>query len=297
MKLNQSLNCFEEADTSSAVLGKLEAGTYDLLELKENFPDADTDYAQVFDPGLDRNVWICSRYKDTRYASEEASAAEGEESPVAAVSYDFETDNQAIDEQLLIDALQPFADFSYDLHEPNYPYALNGIKVPLAAEVGEPKNNCCTFVEGLLVHAWQNAVDDFPWSNANHGQMMIYSKDDYFSPVTCLVERGMAVAVPDADTPPQPWTVIQGWRDQWKGGHTFIILDYHEPTGRVLTLESNSGYDLNGVGYRNIGNIGDYPHPTADWWEDERLWTWDKVKSAYAYRKQAKLKVKNISWV
>lgn len=297
IKLNQVLNCFEEADTSSNMLGKLAAGAYDLIELKENFPDAATDYALVVDPDLNRNVWICSRYRDTHYTTEaDAEATDDGESPIV-VSHDFEADEQAIDEQLLIDALQPFSDFSYDLHQPNYPYPLKGIKVPLAADVGEPRNNCCTFVEGLLVYAWQNAAEDFEWTNANHGQMMIYSAEDYFSPVTCLVERGMAVPIADDDTTPQPWTVIQGWREQWKGGHTFIILDYHEPTGRVLTLESNSGYNLNGVGYRVIGNIADHPQPAADWWEDERLWTWEKVKAAYAFRKQAKLKVKNVSWV
>lgn len=293
--LNQQLNCFDQSDTAATVLGTLGAGDYDLIELKENYPDSDTDYARVFDPGLNTKVWICSRYKDTRYASVNASETSTDPAPVA--SFDFDQDDQSIDEQQLVDSLQQFTGFTYHLQEPNYPFSLNGIKVPLASEAGQPQNNCCTFVEGLLVHAWQTASPGFSWNNTSHGQMMIYSADDYFSPVTCLVERGMAVAVPDDNTPPQPWTVIQGWREQWKGGHTFIILDYHAPTGRVLTLESNSGYNLNGVGYRNIGNISEHPHPTAQWWENERLWTWEKVKSAYAYRKQAKLKVKNVSWV
>lgn len=301
IKLNQTLNCFEEADTASEMLGKLAVGDYELFELKENYPDTDTDYALIFNPELNRNVWICSRYKESSYAAkakeDEAEEAPDTEESSITIPLDFDQDDQAIDEQLLIDSLQPFADFSYDLHAPNYPFPLNGIKVPLAADIGEPKNNCCTFVEGLLVHAWQNANKDFAWTNANHGQMMIYSAEDYFSPVTCLVEREMAVAVANDDKPPQPWTVVQGWREQWKGGHTFIILDYHEPTDRVLTLESNSGYNLDGVGYRVIGNIADHPHPTAQWWEDERLWTWERVKSAYAFRKQAKLKVKNVSWV
>jgi hypothetical protein len=44
-------------------------------------------------------------------------------------------------------------------------------------------------------------------------------------------------------------TLIQGWHRQWRSGLTFLIVDYHGPTDRILALESNSSYKLNGVGF------------------------------------------------
>jgi hypothetical protein len=127
--------------------------------------------------------------------------------------------------------------------------------------------------------------------------MMILSNDDFFSPVTAAIESNMAVAVPEPDTPPHPWTVIQGWRRQWRSGHTFIIVDHHEQTDRVLTLESNRAYKLNGVGIRAIGNIRDIGGlPPEAWWEREDLWTWERMRSTYRYRQQAWLKVKDRTW-
>ncbi len=41
--------------------------------------------------------------------------------------------------------------------------------------------------------------------------------------------------------------VIQGWKTQWTGGHTFIIVEHHKETDAILTLESNKGFGLNGV--------------------------------------------------
>ena len=147
-----------------------------------------------------------------------------------------------------------------------------------------------------MVKAWQNTFNDFVWDNQQHGQMMIYSAKDYFSPVSCLIENHMAISR-DANSAPEPWTVIQGWKSQWKGGHTFIILDYHQETDRVLTLESNSAYQLNGVGYRMIGNLSKYNHPSSTWWKNDALWTWERVKQVYAFRKMAKLNVANVNWV
>jgi hypothetical protein len=127
--------------------------------------------------------------------------------------------------------------------------------------------------------------------------MMIMSSDDFFSPVTAAVESGMAIAVADPDEPPNPWTIVQGWRRQWRGGHTFLIVDHHDATDRVLTLESNSSYKLNGVGFRAIGNLKDVGGvPPDQWWEIDGVWTWQKICSTYQFRQQAMLRVKDRNW-
>jgi len=287
--LSSSLKGFEEATTRSQSPGYIPAGKYLIQDFKKNFPDEDTDYACILVPAFgSEDTWVCTRWRDREYAKVI-------EETIASVEIrSFENDNRSVDEQVLIELLDEFHDFEYDLDEARYPYDLPGFRVPLAPP---QVNNCCTFVEALLVKAWDSNFDDIEWNMERHKQMMIYSADDYFSPVTALVETGIAEAVGDEDQVPNPWTVIQGWRKQWTSGHTFIILGHHEKTDRVLTLESNSSYNLNGVGYRKIGNLKDFPQPPNNWWENEQLWTWERIKAIYKVRKQCILKVKNRSWV
>ena len=125
------------------------------------------------------------------------------------------------------------------LTKPTYPHALKGVKVPL----GPPaQNNCCTFIEGLLVKSWADKFPEFKWDNKRHGQMMITSDKDYFSPVTALVDNGMAKKIDDIEAPPQPWIAIQGWKTEktastkWSGGHTFLIVIITKQLIRCLPL-------------------------------------------------------------
>ncbi|MEL6538823.1 MAG: hypothetical protein AAFQ98_25630, partial [Bacteroidota bacterium] len=198
------------------------------------------------------------------------------------------------DEAVLVETLVPFLPYEYDLDKAYYPFPLPGIKVPQGPPL---QNNCCTLVEGLTVGAWAKANPGFKWSSAQHGQMMIYSADDFFSPVTALVDAGMAIAVSDPDEAPNPWTVVQGWRSQWRGGHTFMIVAHHAPTDRVLTLESNASYKMNGPGFRQLGSARDFGgNPPANWWENDKLFTWERIKATYRYREQCWLKVNNLRW-
>lgn len=290
-KLRLRLKGFVKPSSKSQVEGFLEPGNYIIKDFLENQPpDDDTDYALVLAPALGAgDTWICTRWKNQRYA-------DIVEAPKLVVDHRrFETDDFAISEAALIDRLVAFKNFIYDLDEARYPYKLPGVHLP---QEPPSSNNCCTFVEALLVRAWADAYSRrFRWSSIRHGQMMIFSNDDFFSPVTAVVEEKMAVAVQDPDTPPRPWTLIQGWRRQWRSGHTFLIVDHHGPTDRVLTLESNSSYKLNGVGFRAIGNLRDLEvQPPANWWEIEDLWTWERLCSTYRYRQQASLKVKDRNW-
>lgn len=286
--LHNRLKGFVEASTTSQGEGFLLPGKYVVLELRENYPNNDTDYALVVAPELGAgDTWICTRWKNSRYAEIETIEIPG------ADRQSFADDPLAVREETLVGLLDEFKDFTYDLDNAYYPYKLPGIRVPLAP----PKqNNCCTFVEALLVKAWTDAHKSVTWNSERHGQMMIYSSDDFFSPVTAAVDSGMALVVSDDDAAPHPWTIIQGWRRQWRNGHTFLIVDHHGPTDRVLTLESNSSYKLNGVGFRGIGNLRDTGAPPDNWWEQEDLWTWERIQTTYRFRRQAQLKVKERSW-
>ncbi len=109
----------------------------------------------------------------------------------------------------------------------------------------------------------------------------------------------MGSPVADLDALPEPWTLVQGWRAGFKGGHTFLVLDSDERTGHILTLEANSAYNLNGVGFRHLGNISEFPdmHPGERWWADSGLWTWKQFRKSYPNMKMAELYVYDMSWV
>lgn len=136
--------------------------------------------------------------------------------------------------------------------------------------------------------------------------MMIFSTDDYFSPVTAALQNGMGEEVDDVDAAPLPWTFVQGWKSRqiegvpgskWSGGHTFIIVDHHAETDKVLTLESNKAFGLNGVGFRKLGMASTLNHlPPKDWWTLPGVWTWEQIKNSYKARAMATLKVKDRSW-
>jgi hypothetical protein len=282
------LRGFIEPDTGSQFEGYVEPGTYFVLEEKPNFPNADTDYARLEVPTLGAlDTWICTRWRSQRYAE-----LRSDEKPAPAVRLSFSDEPLAIPEERLTALLAEFRDFRYDLDEAHYPWPLPGVRVPLAP----PKtNNCCTFVEALIVKAFSDVHGSaIEWSATRHRQMMIVSTEDYFSPVTAAIESGIAIHAPSPDVPPHPWTLIQGWRNQWRSGHTYLIVDHHAETDKVLILESNSSYGLDGVGYRGIGMLRDKGiQPPAEWWKLPDVWTWRKVCSTYLFRQQAWLKVKD----
>ncbi|WNZ60899.1 hypothetical protein QEG98_34015 [Myxococcus sp. MxC21-1] len=70
-------------------------------------------------------------------------------------------------------------------------------------------------------------------------------------------------------------------------------MGFHPETDKVLVLESNAGFGLDGVGYRGLGNLRDVGlQPPADWWTWSEVWTWRRICSTYPFRRQAWLKVK-----
>ncbi len=284
--LRRRLKGFIKPDTNSQYEGYLEPGEYALLDSIMNSA-GDTVYALVEAPELGgHDTWLCIRWQQNSYASIESRDIAPPMSPPLA------SGQRTVSDEMLLKELDNFIEYRYDKDNARYPAELPGVSLPMAP----PKqNNCCTFVEALLVKVWSDNFSDFTWSPKQHHQMMIMSSDDYFSPITALVEAEMAVPVDDVDGMPSPYTVIQGWRKQWRGGHTFIILDYHDETDKVLTLESNSAYNLNGVGFRGINNLRDVDSiPPARWWERDDVWTWRKIRSTYRFRRHCMLYVNRV---
>jgi hypothetical protein len=289
--LSRNLPGFVEPDTHSETEGRVPAGAYEVLEVLPNqgAPNQD-DYARIAIETLaGDDTWICTRSGTQRYG--EFVEVDREPAP----RDDPTDDPNAIPERAMVSRLADFRDYRYTLTGARYPFDIDGCGLPKAPP---KKNNCCTFVEALVVRAWQDVhADRFTWTPARHRQMMIIG-DDLFSPINCLVEAGIANAFDGDETAsPPPWSAVQGWRSSG-GGHTFLIVDHHTPSDRVLTLESNRGFGLDGVGFRRLGNIRDHADngPPAKWWEDPRAPTWADICATYPDRKLAALKVSGRSW-
>lgn len=295
--LSQELKCFEQPDAQSGVRGLLQPKQFNVLEERQSFPSKDTDYLLLSTPGIGTGqAWICSRWKTQRYASVTESAS------AAPVITNAARDGMTIAESFLVARLKDFRGYGYDLTKNiSYPWPLPGVTLPTGRL--EPKINCCTFVEALLVKAWEDAMPGrFNWSLERHKQMMILGKD-LFSPVTAVLEAGMATPIEDLNAPPQAWTVVQGWKrlQPNEGGHTYLIVAQRD--GVVLTLEANAAYELNGVGFRGLGNaekFGFKPPPgwwqNPDLWKGKKMWTWQQLRQAYTGLKLARLKVSDQRW-
>jgi hypothetical protein len=207
----------------------------------------------------------------------------------------------SVQEAEIVKLLPSFKGYTYGFaskgQEPRYPFTLPGVSVQQAP----PKqNDCCTFVEALLVKAWANTHGSkFAWSLDRHKQMMIQDPDHLYSPVTAVIEAGMAKAVSSTTQSPPPWTLVQGWHTlKPLSGHTFLVVAVDPATSRVLTLESNFTYGLNGPGFRELGDLDTFPtlHPGKDWAKDSSLWTWSKFVSTYPHRQLARLNVLSPTW-
>ena len=287
------LRCFTGPSTESDIEGLVEPGTYFVLDHRKDFPDLDTDYTRLaVDTIEDGESWICSRWRDQRYAE----VTEDQPAPASSGMDDrnLADDPMAIDESRLLESLDLFRDFTYVRDGARYPYEIPGISPSI---VGPPaQNNCCTFVEAFVVKAWLD-LPGFSWNKDRHAQAMILSDRDLFSPVTALLETGIADDHP-ADSVPLPWTVMQGWRPRNGGGHTFIVVAHHPPTDRLLTLESTTAGPLDGVGFRKFGNLRDFPpgQTPQRWWENHSAPTWSWLRGHFTERRQAALKVRNAQW-
>jgi hypothetical protein len=162
---------------------------------------------------------------------------------------------------------------------PAYPRHLRGVQLPLAPPLA---TNCCCFAEAIVVGAAQDLDPDFTWSRQQHDQMMILDPAHLFSPVEVLVAAGLAKTNPPGEVPP-PWSVVQVWRVDRKQGHTFIVADSRTDIKRVLVLEANCAYGLNGVGWRRFGPLtAESPAvPPKAWYASARATSWPAVLAAY----------------
>ena len=161
--LKQRLKAFADSDTTSESKGFFEEGDYALTDFKKDFPNKNTDYAQI-ETASKGKVWICVRWQENNYVDLQSSPErpeQGEQGKPLDVSQlaslfkqgaeeepktenSFDGDDSAVDENELIKLLDQFDDFDYDLKDPAYPFELKGINVPQTPP--KPKQNNCVLL-------------------------------------------------------------------------------------------------------------------------------------------------------
>jgi hypothetical protein len=275
------LKAFAEPSSTARVEAKLPVGRY--VVAGDAVVSGNDTWMPIASAQIaDGSSWLCVRSGYVVYAR----VVDAAYAPAPRVDYG--NDAAAVDEKELVKTLATFAGWGYDRQGPRYPGNIGTVKLPHAPP---NVNNCCTFVEALVAGTFTR-VHDVAWTDVEHAQLMIDSDDDPFSPVTALVHSGIAVPGPDDDlAPPAPWTVVQGWKSRWQNGHTFVVVDHHWETDKVLVLESNCTSELNGVGWRGLGRLGavDLDH----WWQKPGVWTWARVTSSFPLRHRCELRVKS----
>lgn len=197
-----------------------------------------------------------------------------------------------IPESALLEQLRLFTGYTYSRHEPVYPRPVPGFRVPLEPSDRSltPGTNCTTFVEGLIVPVAARCIPGFEWGRRRNAQAQIHSMAEPYSPVDALVEAGIADGVSLADEVP-PWTVVQGWRSFTPPSGHALILVRCSPDGKVLPLEANRGYGLDGVGWRNLGGISQVGSRIPPRWELRTLWTLAKIRETYPHHAACALRV------
>ena len=270
-----ALKAFAAPSAAAHVDARLPRGRYCAVDERVIGDDA---WVAVPSPVSAGIAWLCARSGHREYAHVVERAAPHHR------PRSLDGDPHAVRERELLTSLAAFAGWRYSHDDPRYPSDIGSVALPHAPPNA---NNCCTFVEALVAGTFAR-VHATPWSQAQHDQMMVEA-DDHFSPITALVDGGHALPVTGDDlAPPPPWTVFQGWRAEWSGGHTFIAVDHHAESDKVLVLESNSTAELDGVGWRGIGRAA---APPAQWWTVSTTWSWARIASTYPLRHRCRLRV------
>lgn len=272
----QPLKVFQAPDTSLPPVAILPVDDYPVVTVRENYPTPETDYVQ-----LRLDVWVCSRWKNQVYAQ-----VVPDEPPFAPIP-------DGMPESFLQAELHAFKGVVYG--EGHYTGPIPGCNVKL---MPPRQDNCGTFLEDLIVHAFQKGKFPFTWNRQRHDEMMISSVDNLWSPPTAILLSGLGVPVDQPSFLPPPWSLCQGWtvRNGTSKGHTFMVVASHRPTRKVLVLESNAGGGFSGPGYRGLGGLDQYLDTGVppDWYTRPGVPTWEDMHRAYTSGiALARLKIKS----
>ena len=194
------------------------------------------------------------------------AALEGQQAQPSALT--------SIKMQAIVDLFPQVSKQTYKLVGAETPVQPNGIRLS-SSVVGNDTINCTQFTTFIVSQAFKTKWTSDQWARWQNTGMQRKTLDvPNYGPRVAL-DWGIGTTAPGNG----PW-LIQYFTQT--GGHSLIVLVHDEETDKILTLESNSHYDIDGAGWGGIGNLRDVPNPGPDW-KDKTTQTWkSRIESKLA---------------
>lgn len=181
----------------------------------------------------------------------------------------------------LEEGVDPPEDISFsdvaELFPQMYPqtYTLHGAQCPSnppgmsLKNIGNDTTNCVQFSAWLLSYAFEGVR----FTKTQWSKWMVSGDLQGKPPVVpnwgprVVLEWGRGTTEPGKGA-----YLIQSFTSG--GGHSYLVIDHDEESGKILTLEATSALNLNGAGWAQIGNLRDVHNPGPDW-KDKVTQTWE----------------------
>ena len=285
-----SIPVFSEPRTSASKLGKLAAGSrYPFLSEQTDSADENTNWYR-----LDLNgtpVWaVESSYRHdyldlVEGAQGEGNVALGEAPPDCEATVGWSAFSAL---------LQLYFPQTYSLANAQMPLEPLGLEGRLSRYVGPKLINCTNMSVSLVPNAM-----DTPINMTHYGWWQVYgdSQGSGHGPAAA-VAAGFATKVPNpARTAPADGIYLVQDFTRWPKGHSYIVCDFDQATGRFLSLEASS-WTINGSGWKGIGNLRAVLNPGTGWAASmARPMVWADRRSDYPEVHMARLHVDHATFL
>lgn len=164
---------------------------------------------------------------------------------------------------------------TYRLKGGQTPEQPNGVRLQ-ANRVGNDSINCTQFTTWIVSKAFGALWNKDQWARWQVSSRAAQTNQvPNFGPRVAM-EWGIGSTRPGKG----PWLIQYFTNPKTFAGHSMLVIDHDEATDRILTLEANSVYGLDGVGWAEIGNLRDVPNPGPRWM--------DNVSQTWASRLETK---------
>ena len=183
--------------------------------------------------------------------------------------------------------LGPAMNATYQLSGAQMPEFPPGVTFLPSRYLGKAATNCTMFTAYLCGEGFGGPFTLDQWNEWQVAKGADRSGYKGFGPWVTQ-EWGVGELMPSGTLPENGVYLIQSFTT-WPRGHSWLILDYDEDTGKILTLESNtSGSGLNGVGF---GGLGPIRSTNAHDWKNRVSMTWAGRTRSYSQIHMARLAI------
>jgi hypothetical protein len=192
--------------------------------------------------------------------------------------------------------LGPAMDATYQLSGAQMPEFPPGVTFLPSKYLGETTTNCTMFTSYFCGNGFGGPFTLDQWNEWQVAKGADESAYKGYGP-WAVGQWGVGEVMPKGAVPKDGVYLIQSFTT-WPKGHSWLVLDYDEATGKILTLESNtSGTGLNGVGF---GDLGPIRSTNAHDWKDRVTMTWTSRTKNYSQIYMARLAINHqsvLDWI